>query len=52
MLSTIKTYALAVLGAIAAFGMFMWQLMRAKHANAVRKGVEQARKVERKQPMQ
>ena len=48
MLNTIKTYALAALGAIAAFGMFMWQMTRAKHEKALKDGIEKSRKTESK----
>jgi hypothetical protein len=48
MLSKIKAYALVVLGAIAAFGMFMWQFTRANYAKAKLKGSERARKTENK----
>lgn len=47
-LGKIKTYALAVLGAIAAFGMFMWQFTRANYQKAKLKGVERARETENK----
>ena len=48
MFDTIKTYALIALGAIAAVFGFLWQMVRAKHANALKKGVEEAREVEQK----
>ena len=48
MLSKIKTYALAILGAIASFGMFMWQMTRAKHEKALKRGIEEAREIENK----
>lgn len=48
MLSKIKTYALAVLGAIAAFALFMWQMTRANFKSAQLKGEKKAREVENK----
>lgn len=48
MFSTIKTYALAILGAFAAFAGFMWQMTRAKHEKALKRGIEEAREVENK----
>ena len=48
MFDTIKTYALIALGAIAAVFGFLWQMMRDKNANALKKGVEEAREVEQK----
>ena len=48
MLGKIKTYALAALGAIAAFGLFMWQMTRAKHERALKRGIEEARGAENK----
>ncbi len=48
MLSKIKTYALAVLGATAAFGLFMWQMTRANFKSAQLKGEKKAREVEKK----
>lgn len=47
MLSKLKTYALAILGAVAAFGLFMWQMTRANFKSAELKGQKKARKVER-----
>ena len=48
MLNKIKTYALAVLGVLTAVFGFMWQLTRAKHEKALKKGIEEAREVENK----
>jgi len=48
MLSKLKTYALAILGAIAAFGLFMWQLTRANYKAAELKGEKAARETENK----
>ena len=48
MLSKLKTYALAVLGAIAAFTLFMWQITRANFKSAQLKGEKKARAVEKK----
>lgn len=48
MLSKLKTYAIAILGALAALGMFMWQMMRAKHEKALKQGIQDAREVENK----
>jgi len=48
MLSALKTYALAILGGLAAIFGFMWQMMRAKHEKALKDGIEKARKVESK----
>jgi Flp pilus assembly protein TadB len=46
MLNKIKTYALAALGVLTAVFGFLWQYQRAKHENALRKGVENAREIE------
>ena len=48
MLSKLKTYALAILGAVAAFGLFMWQMTRANFKAAELKGQKAARDTERK----
>ena len=48
MLSRLKTYSLAILGALAAFSGFMWQLTRAKHEKALKDGIEAARETEKK----
>jgi hypothetical protein len=48
MLSKLKTYAIAILGALAAFAGFMWQMTRAKHERALKRGIQDARKVENK----
>jgi len=48
MLSSLKTYALAILGGLAAIFGFMWQMTRAKHEKALKDGIEKARKVENK----
>ena len=48
MLSNLKTYALAILGALAAFGLFMWQMTRANFKAAELKGQKAARDTERK----
>lgn len=48
MLSKIKTYALAALGALSAFALFMWQMTRANFKSAQLKGEKKAREVETK----
>ena len=48
MLSKIKTYALAALGAISAFALFMWQMTRANFKSAQLKGEKKARETESK----
>ena len=48
MLSKLKTYALAVVGVLAAVFGFMWQMTRAKHERALKRGIEEAREVENK----
>lgn len=48
MLSKLKTYALAVVGVLAAVFGFMWQMPRAKHERALKRGIEEAREVENK----
>jgi len=48
MLSSLKTYALAALAAFAAFAAFMWQMTKAKHERALKRGIEKAREVENK----
>jgi hypothetical protein len=48
MLSKIKSYALAILGMLAAFAGFMWQMTRAKHEEALKDGIEDARETEQK----
>ena len=48
MLSKLRTYALAILGVLAAVFGFMWQMTRAKHEKALKKGIEEAREVEQK----
>jgi len=48
MLSKLKTYAIAILGALAAFAGFMWQMTRAKHDKALKRGIQDAREVENK----
>lgn len=48
MFSTLKTYALSILGGLAAVFGFMWQMTRAKHEKALRKGAEDAREAEQK----
>jgi len=48
MLSKFKTYAIAILGALAAFAGFMWQMPRAKHEKALKRGIQDAREVENK----
>lgn len=47
MLSKLKLYALAVLGALAAVFGFLWQMSRAGRIKDKLKGVAKARKVER-----
>lgn len=47
MLSKLKLYALAALGALAAFFGFMWQMSRAGRIKDKLKGVQKAREVER-----
>jgi len=44
----IKKYALAALGILTAFFGFMWQMTRAKHEKAVKNGIKEARKTEKK----
>lgn len=48
MLGKLKTYALAILGVLAAVFGFMWQMTRAKHEKALKRGIEEAREVENK----
>jgi len=48
MLSKLKTYAIAILGALAAFAGFMWQMTIAKHEKALKRGIKDAREVENK----
>lgn len=48
LIANIKNYALIVLGALAAFGMFMWQMTRARLSSAKLKGEKRARKTEQK----
>jgi len=36
------------LGAFAAFAAFMWQMTKAKHERALKRGIEKAREVESK----
>lgn len=48
MLSKLKTYSIAILGALAAFAGFMWQMTRAKHEKALKDGIEEARETEKK----
>ena len=48
MLSKIKTYALAALGAVSAFALFMWQMTRGNFNKAKLKGEKKARQTESK----
>ena len=48
MLNKLKTYALAIVGVLAAVFGFMWQLTRAKHERALKRGIKEAREVESK----
>ena len=48
MLNSLKTYALAILGGLAAVFGFMWQMTRAKHEKALKDGIEKSRKTESK----
>ena len=48
MLSKLKTYALAILGVLAAFAGFMWQMTRASNLKAQVKREKAARTTEKK----